>query len=105
MRKGRHTAAFLLIVALFGLVIGAAISFVLSSVSTDAAFFAIVGVTVLLVIIASSLRAASEKETPQEESVRDVAAVVPVPAFVEARVETAAAKLSRSEPEGDQDPA
>lgn len=98
MRKGRHTAVFLLVVALLGLIIGAAISFALSSVSTDAAFFVIVGITVLLVIFASSLRAASD-DTDQRQDVRDIAAVVPVPPSVEARAVTAAAKLSRSESE------
>lgn len=97
MRKGRHTALFLLGVALIGLFIGAAIATVLSSVSTDAAFFAIVGITVLLVVLASSLRAAGD-DTDQKQDVRDIAAV-PVPSFVASRAETAAAKLSRSDSE------
>ncbi len=94
MRKGRHTAVFLLLVALVGLVIGAAISFALSSLSTELAFFVIVFVTITLVVLASSLRAAGD-DTDQEEDVRDIAAV-PVPPSVEARAATAVARLSRS---------
>jgi uncharacterized membrane protein len=87
-----------MLVSLLGLAIGAVISFALSSVSTDAAFFAIVGATVFLVIVASSLRAAID-DTDQKQDVRDIAAVVPVPSSIETRAATVAAKLSRSESE------
>jgi membrane protein implicated in regulation of membrane protease activity len=99
MRKGRHTAVFLLGVALVGLIVGAAISIALSSVSTDAAFFVIVGITVLLVVLASSLRAAGD-DTDQKQDVRDIAAV-PVPSFVESGAEKAVARLPGSESESE----
>jgi membrane protein implicated in regulation of membrane protease activity len=89
---------FLLVVALLGLVIGAAISFALSSGSTDLAFFLVVGVSILLAIAANSIRAAWDEDDKTRYNPRDVAAVMPVPdRFVRAK-EKVAEPPSKSDP-------
>jgi len=58
-RQGKHNLSFLLGVCVLGLACGLVIHLVLPSPSSEAAFFAIVGVSVALVVFLRALLAAS----------------------------------------------